>query len=152
MSAKSSFYNERDIKNNEKHVSWAQHSWQNHHQTFHDRCPEKIGPLPKKSDHWVTRTCPKNIGLASTWWTPSCGVGSQLLPYKKLPGRASKTENQWKNCWLLVNFMPILIFPYLIHVYGICINLLMTKYWMRKSWFFIFPLANATWFVVVRPC
>ena len=42
MSVKSSFYNEYDIKNNEKHVLWAQRSFQNHHQTFHDRCPEKI--------------------------------------------------------------------------------------------------------------
>ena len=120
MSAKSSFYNEHDIKNNEKpvletkagpsvrdrqllvrtrnflhiylqinvwisqnsdqdrqlfqlspehcekHVSWAQRSLQNHHQTFHDRCPEKIGPLPKKSDHLFTQTFPENIGLAST--------------------------------------------------------------------------------------
>ena len=48
MSVKSSFYNEYDIEDNEKHVLWAQCSFQNHHQTFHDRCPEKIGPLPKK--------------------------------------------------------------------------------------------------------
>ena len=67
MSVKSSFYNEYDIKNNEKHVLWAQRSFQNHHQTFHDRCPEKIGPLPKKSDHWFTRTCPENIRPAPTW-------------------------------------------------------------------------------------
>ena len=67
MSVKSSFYNEYDIKNNEKHVLWAQRSFQIHHQTFHDRCPEKIGPLPKKSDHWFTRTCPENMGLAPTW-------------------------------------------------------------------------------------
>ena len=59
-------YNEYDIKNNEKHVLWAQRSFQNHHQMFHDRCPEKIGPLPKKSDHWFTRTCPENMGLAPT--------------------------------------------------------------------------------------
>ena len=56
MGVKSSFYNEYDIKNNEKPVFWAQRSFQNHHQTFHDRCPEKIGPLPKKSDHWSTRS------------------------------------------------------------------------------------------------
>ena len=68
MSVKSSFYNEYDIKNNEKHVLWAQRSFQNHHQTFHNRCPEKIGPLPKKSDHWFTRTCPENIRPAPTWW------------------------------------------------------------------------------------
>ena len=67
MSVKSSFYNEYDIKNNEKHVLWVQRSFQNHHQTFHDRCPEKIGPLPKKSDHWFTRTCPENIRPAPTW-------------------------------------------------------------------------------------
>ena len=67
MSVKSSFYNEYDIKNNEKPVFWTQRSFQNHHQTFHDRCPEKIGPLPKKSDHWSTRTCPENIRLAPTW-------------------------------------------------------------------------------------
>ena len=66
MSVKSSFYNEYDIKNNEKHVLWAQRSFQNHHQTFHDRCPEKIGPLRKKSDHWFTRTCPQNIRPAPT--------------------------------------------------------------------------------------
>ena len=66
MSVKSSFYNEYDIKNNEKPVFWAQRSFQNHHQTFHDRCPEKIGPLPKKSDHWSTRTCPENIRPAPT--------------------------------------------------------------------------------------
>ena len=59
MSIKSSFYNEYDIKNNEKHVSWAQRSLQNDHQMFHDQCLEKIGPLPKKSDHWFTRTCPE---------------------------------------------------------------------------------------------
>ena len=47
MSVKISFYNEYDIKNNEKPVFWAQRGFQNHHQTFHDRCPEKIGPLPK---------------------------------------------------------------------------------------------------------
>ena len=41
MSVKSSFYNEYDIKNNEKHVLWAQRSFKNHHQTFHDRRPEK---------------------------------------------------------------------------------------------------------------
>ena len=66
MSVKSSFYNEYDIKNNEKPVFWAQRGFQNHHQTFHDRCPEKIGPLPKKSDHWSTRTCPENIRPAPT--------------------------------------------------------------------------------------
>ena len=70
MSVKSSFYNEYDIKNNEKHVLWAQRSFQNHHQTFHDRCPEKIGPLPKKSDHWFTRTCPENIRPAPTRLRP----------------------------------------------------------------------------------
>ena len=69
MSVKSSFYNEYDIKNNEKHVFWVQRSFPNHHQTFHDRCPEKIGPLPKKSDHWFTRTRPENMGLAPTWWS-----------------------------------------------------------------------------------
>ena len=73
MSVKSSFYNEYDIKNNEKHVSWAQCSLQNHHQTFHDQCPEKIGPLPEKSDHCFNRTCPENMGLASTCW-----LGHQL--------------------------------------------------------------------------
>ena len=72
MSVKSSFYNEYDIKNNEKPVFWAQRGFQNHHQTFHDRCPEKIGPLPKKSDHWSTRTCPENIRPAPTCliWLP----------------------------------------------------------------------------------
>ena len=70
MSVKSSFYNEYDIKNNEKPVFWAQRGFQNHHQTFHDRCPEKIGPLPKKSDHWSTRTCPENIRPAPTWSMP----------------------------------------------------------------------------------
>ena len=68
MSVKSSFYNEYDIKNNENPVFWAQRGFQNHHQTFHDRCPEKIGPLPKKSDHWSTRTCPENIRPAPTWF------------------------------------------------------------------------------------
>ena len=58
MSVKSSFYNEYDIKNNEKPVFWAQRSFQNRHQTFYDRCPEKIGPLPKKSE---------NIRPAPTW-------------------------------------------------------------------------------------
>ena len=53
-------YDEYDITNSEKHVSWAQRSLQNHHQMFHNRCPEKIGPLPKKSDHWFSRTCPEN--------------------------------------------------------------------------------------------
>ena len=74
MSVKSSFYNDYDIKNNEKHVLWAQRSFQNHHQTFHDRCPEKIGPLPKKLDHWFTRTCPENIRPAPTWcgWLCRC--------------------------------------------------------------------------------
>ena len=74
MSVKSSFYNEYDIKNNEKPVFWAQRSFQNHHQTFHDRCPEKIGPLPKKSDRWSTRTCPENIRPAPTWSTAGSGV------------------------------------------------------------------------------
>ena len=73
MSVKSSFYNEYDIKNNEKHVLWAQRSFQNHHQTFHDRCPEKIGPLPKKSDHWFTRTCPENIRPAPTCYQSTGG-------------------------------------------------------------------------------
>ena len=70
MSIKSSFYDEYDIKNNEKHVLWAQRSFQNHHQTFRDRCPEKIGPLRKISDHRFTRTCPtcpENMGPAPTW-------------------------------------------------------------------------------------
>ena len=83
MSIKSSFYNEYDIKNNEKHVLWAQRSFQNHHQTFHDWCPEKIGPLPKKSDHWFTRTCPVNMGLAPTcsWvMTWPVDLGSWPLP------------------------------------------------------------------------
>ena len=75
MSVKSSFHHEyNDIKNNEKHVTWAKRSLQNHHQTFHDRCPEKIGPLPKKSDQWFTRTCPENMGLSSTW----SGVKSRM--------------------------------------------------------------------------
>ena len=51
MSVKSSFYNEYDIKNNKKYVTWDQRSLQNHHQTFHDQCPETIGPLPKKSEN-----------------------------------------------------------------------------------------------------
>ena len=38
MSSKSSVYNEYNIKNNEKHVLWAQRSFQNHHQTFYDQC------------------------------------------------------------------------------------------------------------------
>ena len=67
MSVKSSFYNEYDIKKNEKPVFWAQRSFQNHHQTFHERCPEKIRPLPKKLDRWSTRTCPENIRPAPTW-------------------------------------------------------------------------------------
>ena len=62
MSAKSSFYNVYDIKNNEEHVLWAQCSFQNHHQTFHDRCPEKIGPLPKKSDHWFHSDMSRKYG------------------------------------------------------------------------------------------
>ena len=78
MSVKSSFYNEYDIKNNEKHVLWAQRSFQNHHQTFHDRCPEKIGPFPKKSDHWFTRTCPENIRPAPTWIPWFYSVGNLL--------------------------------------------------------------------------
>ena len=92
MSVKSSFYNEYDIKNNEKHVLWAQRSFQNHHQTFHDRCPEKIGPLPKKSDHWFTRTCPENMGLA-----PTC-----LLVRPKGCYYSSRTWILWMNlpgCW-----------------------------------------------------
>ena len=48
MNVKSSFYNEYDIKNNEKPVFWAQRSFQNHHQTFHDRCPEKNRTSPEK--------------------------------------------------------------------------------------------------------
>ena len=71
MSVKSSFYNEYDIKTT-KNVLWAQRSFQNHHQTFHDRCPEKIWPLPKKSDHWFTWTCPENMGPAPTWWLLFC--------------------------------------------------------------------------------
>ena len=68
MSAKNSFYNEYDIKNNENpSVLWAQRNFQIHHQTFHDRCPEKIGPLPEKSDHWFIQTFPENMGLTPTW-------------------------------------------------------------------------------------
>ena len=90
MSVKSSFYNEYDIKNNEKHVLWAQRSFQNHHQTFHDRCPEKIGPLPKKSDHWFTRTCPENIRPAPTWlagWGPT-GLQARLRNRGRLENRS----------------------------------------------------------------
>ena len=51
-------------------VPWskAQRSFQNHHQTVHDRCPEKVGPLPKKIDYWLTRTRPENMGPAPSWW------------------------------------------------------------------------------------
>ena len=93
MSVKSNFYNEYDIKNNEKHVLWAQRSLQNHHQTFHDQCPEKIGPLPKKSDHWFTRTCPENMGLASYWLLVGpqhamsqfiASISTKLLPLQSL--------------------------------------------------------------------
>ena len=97
MSVKSSFYNEYDVKNNEKHVLWAQHTLQNHHQTFHDRCLEKIGPLPKKSDHWFTRTCPGNMGLASIclllWaWTT---VASNHLqgPHRESPKAMRKLSD-----------------------------------------------------------
>ena len=81
MNVKNSFYNEYDIKNNEKPVFWAQRSFQNHHQTFHDRCPEKIGSLPKKSDHWSTRTCPENIRPAPTcsWFTLYPKLGSEVI-------------------------------------------------------------------------
>ena len=92
MSVKSSFYNEYDIKNNEKHVLWAQRSFQNHHQTFHDRCPEKIGPLPKKSDHWFTRTCPENIRPAPTWWT------DQLSEFTHSPN-AWREIMLWQICF-----------------------------------------------------
>ena len=95
MSIKSSFYNEYDIKNNEKHVLWAQRSFQNHHQTFHDRCPEKIGPLPKKSDHWFTRTCPENIRPAPTCipsaypdpdrWTVPSPVDNLFIMHEHVP-------------------------------------------------------------------
>ena len=88
MSVKSSFYNEYDIKNNEKPVFWAQRGFQNHHQTFHDRCPEKIGPLPKKSDHWSTRTCPENIRPAPTWllrgWSFSLVAEHKNVPEKDI--------------------------------------------------------------------
>ena len=84
MSVKSSFYNEYDIKNNEKPVFWAQRGFQNHHQTFHDRCPEKIGPLPKKSDHWSTWTCPENIRPAPIW----------------LEGKETTPEQSLNCCWL----------------------------------------------------
>ena len=90
MSVKSSFYNEYDIKNNEKPVFWAQRGFQNHHQTFHDRCPEKIGPLPKKSDHWSTRTCPENIRPAPTWslhgrcWSKNFWIKMYWTPAKML--------------------------------------------------------------------
>ena len=45
MSIKSSLCNEYDLKKQKKHVLWAQRGFQNHYQTFHDRCPKKIGPL-----------------------------------------------------------------------------------------------------------
>ena len=78
MSTKSSFYNEHDIKNNEKHVSWAQRGLQNHHQTFHDRCPEKIGRLSKKSDHFY-------LDMSRKYWT-----GLNLLRCLKLFFRKKK--------------------------------------------------------------
>ena len=46
----SEYINEYDTKNNKKHVLWAQRRFENHHQTFHDRCPEK------------NRTPPENMG------------------------------------------------------------------------------------------
>ena len=70
MSIKSSVYIEHNIENYEKHVFWAQRSFQNHHQMFHDRCPEKMGHLPKKLDHWFTQTWPENMGPAPTWLLP----------------------------------------------------------------------------------
>ena len=67
------------LKNNEKHALWAQRSFQNHDQTFHDRWPEKIRPLPKKSDHWFTRTCPENI-LAPKLTSRACALRVCLPP------------------------------------------------------------------------
>ena len=118
MSVKSSFYNEYDIKNNEKHVLWAQRSFKNHHQTFHDRCPEKIGPLPKKSNHWFTWTCPENIRPAPTCLLPSC----------LWPGAMSHQGPDWHSHWTaecnahgcwnwcsqltwLIRWRPVLYFP-----------------------------------------
>ena len=99
MSVKSSFYNEYDIKNNEKHVLWAQRSFQNHHQTFHDRCPEKIGPLPKKSDHLFTRTCPENIRPAPTWLLRVLVRALKLTTSKSFHWHLIDL-NRWINWWL----------------------------------------------------
>ena len=46
------------------------YSFKNHHQTFHDRCLEKIGHLQKKSDHWCTQKSPENMSLAPTCFCP----------------------------------------------------------------------------------
>ena len=54
------------LKTTKNMCGGLERSLQNHHQTFHDRCPEKIWPVPKKTDHWFTGTCPENMGLAST--------------------------------------------------------------------------------------
>ena len=115
MNVKSSFYNEYDIKNNEKPVFWAQRSFQNHHQTFHDRCPEKIGPLPKKSDHWSTRTCPENIRPAPTWTHAS-----------QISERAKNSKSKYKS----LGFEALWIFRW--HVLGLMCNVEMRGH----GWYF----------------
>ena len=60
-------------------VVFDQRSLQNHHQAFHDRCLEKVGPLPKKSDHWFTWTCPENVRLASNWFCDQTHIMSHFL-------------------------------------------------------------------------
>ena len=69
MSVKSSM----TLKTTKKPVLWAQHSFQNHHQTFHDQCleknrtsPEKIGPLVQPDMSGKYGAGPNLLAI----WTP----------------------------------------------------------------------------------
>ena len=100
MSVKSSFYNEYNIKNNEKPVFWAQRSFQNHHQTFHDRCPEKnrtspekIGPLVHPDMSGKYQTSPN---LLTTQLSPSGFTGLRpnwIEGQRTKSGSAGKSES-----------------------------------------------------------
>ena len=84
MSIKSSVSHEY---NSEKHVLWAQHSFQNPHQIFHDWCPKKkwtspkeIGPLVHLDMSRKYGTCEQVEDSLNSGAVSDFGVSPNLWP------------------------------------------------------------------------
>ena len=96
-----------NVKNNENHVSWAQRSLQNHHLTFHDRCPEKKSDLSQKNQ--ITSS-PGHVRKISDCPQPDYlpALAASVSDNFSSPDGDSRWQ---RDKWLEVT-VPVLVAPY----------------------------------------